>query len=43
MKYEKVNCSQCGNKVELKKHVNKCECGARIKVLDWYGEKHGKR
>jgi len=32
-KYEKVKCGNCGTEVELKKHVNKCECGARIKVL----------
>jgi DNA-directed RNA polymerase subunit RPC12/RpoP len=29
----KVKCGNCGKEVELIKHVNKCECGARIKVL----------
>lgn len=28
-----VNCGNCGKPVKLKKHINKCECGARIKVL----------
>jgi ribosomal protein S27AE len=28
-----VICPNCKNEVELKKHVNKCQCGARIKVL----------
>lgn len=30
-----VKCGQCGKEVELKKHTNKCECGARIKVLKY--------
>lgn len=30
---DKIDCPSCGRKVELKEHVNKCECGARIKVL----------
>lgn len=33
MAAEKAECGQCGSLVELKKHINKCECGARIKVL----------
>lgn len=28
----KHKCGSCGREVELKKHINKCECGARIKV-----------
>lgn len=36
--YEKIKCGQCGKDVVLVKHVNKCKCGARIKVLDYYGE-----
>lgn len=28
-----VKCSQCKREVKLIKHINKCECGARIKVL----------
>lgn len=31
--YKKVKCGQCGKEVELKTHINKCVCGARIKVL----------
>lgn len=34
-KYNKVNCGNCGAEVELKKHINKCKCGARIKVLEY--------
>jgi hypothetical protein len=29
-----VKCPDCNNDVELIKHINKCECGARLKVLD---------
>lgn len=33
----KVKCGQCGEEVAIVKHVNKCKCGARIKVLDFTG------
>jgi len=33
----KVKCSQCGKDVEIKKHINKCKCGARIKILNFKG------
>lgn len=29
-----VKCPQCGREVKLIEHINKCECGARIKVLE---------
>lgn len=32
--FPKINCSSCNNEVELRSHVNKCECGARIKLLE---------
>ncbi|MDY7043601.1 hypothetical protein RVS70_05220 [Virgibacillus sp. M23] len=32
-KYPVFKCPSCGNEVILKKHVNKCVCNARIKVL----------
>lgn len=32
-KVETVKCGNCGKDVALKKHINRCECGARIKVL----------
>lgn len=39
MNYRKgyiINCSNCGNEVEIKRKVNKCEkCNARIKILGW--------
>lgn len=30
----KVVCPKCKNIVELKKHISKCKCGARLKVLE---------
>lgn len=30
-----VKCGKCSKPVKLIKHVNKCECGARIKVLEY--------
>lgn len=30
-----VKCKECGRDVKLIKHVNKCECGARYKVLNY--------
>lgn len=33
-----IKCSRCGSDVKIVKHVNKCECGARIKILDWHGK-----
>ncbi|MGQ7228322.1 hypothetical protein [Bacillus cereus group sp. Bce029] len=32
--FPKVNCSNCDNKVELRSHINRCECGAVMKVLE---------
>jgi hypothetical protein len=32
---QKHKCVKCGREVELKKHITKCECGVRIKVLSY--------
>lgn len=32
-KYDKIKCNECGREVKLKKHINKCECGSRYKIL----------
>ncbi|MGM0968578.1 MAG: hypothetical protein ACQEWR_08370 [Bacillota bacterium] len=28
-----IPCSNCQKDIEIKKHINKCECGLRVKVL----------
>lgn len=35
LKVEKkvVECSRCQEELELKEHINICECGSRVKVL----------
>jgi ribosomal protein S27AE len=34
-KYEVKPCPQCEKDIELKKHINRCTCGAVIKVLQY--------
>lgn len=29
-----VNCGNCSEKIELKKHINRCVCGAVTKTLE---------
>lgn len=35
MKKWTTKCSNCGREVEIMRKVNKCECNARIKILDY--------
>lgn len=37
-----LKCSQCKKDVKITQHINKCECGARIKILDYKIENYEK-
>jgi len=33
-----VKCPECKRDVEIKQKINRCECGVRIKIIDWSGK-----